>query len=182
MQKNSGGAEQGGQGFPLGKESGLEEEWCMDVEDEIENRKKLDEERNKLQKNLREVEKLSSVPKEDQDRLKNDLQQRLLGVEQRRHDILPDHQKVQTRSQKLQSMKYKRRNMQNENVAAQEEMLKIKEENGRDEERSRQLSDKVVRLKWWMQKWRQRCRACRQGKKEEAVMLRRQVIAVWRRP
>ena len=62
-------------------------------------------------------------------------------------------------------MKYKRRNMQKENGAAQEEMLKIKEENGRDEERSRQLSDKVVRLKWWMQKWRQRCRACRQGKK-----------------
>ena len=27
LQKNSGGAEQGGQGLPLGKESGLEKEW-----------------------------------------------------------------------------------------------------------------------------------------------------------
>ena len=52
LQKNSGGAEQGGQGFPLGRESGLEEKWGMDVEDENENRKKLDEERKKLQKDL----------------------------------------------------------------------------------------------------------------------------------
>ena len=105
LQKNSGGAEQGGKAFHWGKKvdwrkSGV---WTL--------RMRLRIERNwmrrgkKLQKNLREVEKLSCVPKEDQDRLKNDLQQRLLGVEQRRHDILPDHQKVQTRSQKIQSTK-----------------------------------------------------------------------------
>ena len=40
LQWKSGGAEHGGQGLPLGKESGLEEEWGMDVEDENENRKK----------------------------------------------------------------------------------------------------------------------------------------------
>ena len=42
------------------------------------------------------------------------------------------------------------------NAAALEKMLKIKEENDRDEERSRQLSDKVESY-----------RACRQEKKEE---------------
>ena len=182
LQKNSGGAEQGRQGFPLEKESGFEEEWSMGVGDENENRKKFDEERKKLQKDLRKVEKLSCVPKEDRYRLKNDLQQRLLGVEQRRHDIVPDHQKVQKRSQKTQSIQDKRRNMQKENAAAQGEMRKIREENDRNEERFRQLSDKVVRQKWWMQKWRHSYRACRQGKKEEAVMRRRQVIAAWRWP
>ena len=40
LQKKSGGAEHGGQGLPLVKESGLEEEWSKDVADENENRKK----------------------------------------------------------------------------------------------------------------------------------------------
>ena len=71
----------------------------------------------------------------------------------------------------MQSIQDKRRNMQKENAAAQGEMRKIREENDRSEERFRQLSDKVESY-----------RACRQEKKEEAVMLRRQVIAAWRRP
>ena len=60
----------------LRRESGMEEEWGLDVEDEIESRKKLDEQRKKLQKDLREVEKLSCVSKEVQESLKNDLQQK----------------------------------------------------------------------------------------------------------
>ena len=46
----------------------------IDVEDEIESRKKLDGQRKKLQKEVRDVEKLSCVSKEFQDSLKNDLQ------------------------------------------------------------------------------------------------------------
>ena len=46
----------------------------MDVEGEIESRKKLDEQRKKLRKELRDVEKLQCVSKEVQDSLKNDLQ------------------------------------------------------------------------------------------------------------
>ena len=46
-----------------------------------------------------------------------------------------------------QSIQDKRRNMQKESVAAQEEMRKIREEIGRNEERCRQLSDKVNKSK-----------------------------------
>ena len=35
----------------------MEEEWGMDFEDEIGSRKKLDERRKKLQKDLRDIEK-----------------------------------------------------------------------------------------------------------------------------
>ena len=63
---------QGGQGLPLRRESGMEEEWRMDFEDEIESRKKLES-------------------KEVQDSLKNDLQWQL-QEEQRRHDLMPEHQ------------------------------------------------------------------------------------------
>ena len=47
-----------------------EKEWRMDSEDEIEGRKKLDEQRKKLQKDLRDVEKLSCVSNEVQESLK----------------------------------------------------------------------------------------------------------------
>ena len=60
---------QGGPGLPPRRESGMEEVWGMDVEDEIESRKKLDERRKKLQNELRDVEKLSCVSKEVQDSL-----------------------------------------------------------------------------------------------------------------
>ena len=70
----------------------------------------LDEQKRKLQKEeLRDVEKLSCVPKEAQDSLKNDMQQQLQEVEQRRHDLMPEHQKVQKRSQEIQSIQDKRR-------------------------------------------------------------------------
>ena len=50
-----------GKAFHLGEKVACEEEWENDFEDEIESRKKLDEQRKKLQKDLRDVEKLSCV-------------------------------------------------------------------------------------------------------------------------
>ena len=63
----------------------------VDVEDEIESRKKLDEQKRKLQRELREIEKFSCVPKEAQESLKSGLQQQLQEVEQSRHDLMPEH-------------------------------------------------------------------------------------------
>ena len=58
-------------GFHQG-ESGLEEEWGveMDHTEEAESRKKLDEQKKKLQKELRDIEKFSCVLKEFQESLK----------------------------------------------------------------------------------------------------------------
>ena len=71
----------------------MEEELGMDFEDEIESRKKLDERRIKLQKELRDVEKLSCVERVS-GQPKNDLQHQLQDVERRRHDLMPVHQRV----------------------------------------------------------------------------------------
>ena len=53
-EKKGGEGAQGGQGFPLRRESGMEEEWRMEMylEDEVESRRKLDEQKRKLQKEL----------------------------------------------------------------------------------------------------------------------------------
>ena len=53
--------------------------------------KKLDEQRRKLQKELRVIEKFLCVPKEFQENLKSNLQQQLQEVEQRGHDLMPEH-------------------------------------------------------------------------------------------
>ena len=75
----------------------------MEVElaDEAESRKKLAEQKKKLQKELRDIEKFLCVPQEFQESLKSNLQQQLQEVEQRRRDLMPEHQKVQKRSQNI---------------------------------------------------------------------------------
>ena len=78
-----------------------------EVEEEFENgenRRKLDEQRMRLEKELREVEKLSFRPQEIQSGLKEGLQQQLQDIEQKMHDLLSQHQRVQKRSQKIQGI------------------------------------------------------------------------------
>ena len=83
-----------------------------DLEDEVESCKKLDEQIGKLQKKLRDIEKFSCLPKEFYENLESNVQQQLQEVEQRRHDLMPKHQKVQKRSQKIQNIQDKRRTLQ----------------------------------------------------------------------
>ena len=51
----------------------------MEVEDEVESRKKLDEQRNRLQRQLREVERYTGMSQEVQSSFKEHLQQQLRG-------------------------------------------------------------------------------------------------------
>ena len=98
------------------------------MEDEVESRKKLDEQMKRLQRQLREVERFTDVPQDVQSSIKENLQQQLQDVEQKRNDLLPEHQRVQKRSQKIQSIQDKKRNMQKETVAALEEVRMIRED------------------------------------------------------
>ena len=78
---------------PVRKESGIEEDWGMEVEDEAESRNNLDEQRKRLQSQLRGIERFNDLPQEN-------LQQELQEVEQRKNDFLLEHHMVQKRSQK----------------------------------------------------------------------------------
>ena len=61
----------------------------MEVEDEAESHRKLHEQKKKLQKDLREVDRLSCVSKETQESVRESVQHQLQEVEQRRHDLMP---------------------------------------------------------------------------------------------
>ena len=114
----------------------------MEVEDEAECRKKRDEQKQKMQKELREVCRLSSVSKDMQESIKESLQHQLQEVEKRRHDLMPENQKVQKR-QKIQSLQDRRRNLQKDSIAAEEEMRKLQEDTRQKEERHLFLSNKI---------------------------------------
>ena len=124
------------------RESGLEEDWNMDCEEEVENRKKFEEQRRRLQK-MRDLEKNTCMPQDFHSRLKEEWQQQLQEIEQKRHDLLPEHLRVQKRSQKIQRIQDKKRNMLKETVAAEEEMRKVREEINKREGRFHQLSRQV---------------------------------------
>ena len=117
----------------------------MEVEDEVESRKKLDEQRKRLQRQLRELEKFTCMPQDMQSKLKDDWQQQLQEIEQRRNDLLLEHQRAQKRSQKIQSIQHKKKHVQKETAAAGKEMRKIREDITLKEERFRLLSDMVGR-------------------------------------
>ena len=99
----------------------------------------------------------------------------------RRHDLMPEHQKVQNRSQRIQSIQIKKEicKKKKESAAAQQEMRHLREEIDRNEERFRQLSDKVEKNKMLDAGMAAELQGCMQ-KKKEAAMLRKQVMAAWR--
>ena len=115
----------------------------MEVEDEAECPRKLVEQRKKMQKELREVDRLPFASKEMQESLKESLQHQLQDVEKGLNDLMPEHQKAQKRTHKIQSLQDKLRNLQKESLAAKEEMRKLREEIELKEERFRLLADRV---------------------------------------
>ena len=133
-----------------------------------------------LQKELRDVEKPSCIPKEVQDSLKNVLQQQLQEVEQRRHDLMPEHQKAQKRSQKIQSTQDKRRNLKKDSTAAEEEMRKLQEELKQKEERILFLPNKVDKNKMADAEMAAELQRLQAEEERRTAMLRKQVIAAWR--
>ena len=80
----------------------------MEVQDEAGCRRKLDEQRKKMQKELRGVDRLSFVSKEMQESLKESPQHQLQDVEKSRNDLMPEHQKAQKRTQKIHSLQDKK--------------------------------------------------------------------------
>ena len=109
------------QGEPTRRGSGLEEDCQMEVEEETDCKKKLDEQRKSLQNQLRDIEKFM-----DMEPMVLDSQNKRSSLEKQKTELLPDHQKVQKRSQKLQSLQEKKRHFFKE--ACEEEMWKVNEE------------------------------------------------------
>ena len=95
----------GAQGEPAGEEGRSEETEKMEVDEEVDSKKNLAQRKKELVKQLlRKIDEFTDMPRNVGDMLKEKWQQELQDIEQRRNDLLPEHQKTQKRSQKLQSL------------------------------------------------------------------------------
>ena len=88
------------QGEPARKESGLGEGWKIEVDEEVDSKKKLDEQRKRLQKQLPEIEKFTDMDQMFLEGQKENGKGDLQETEQKRSELLPEHQRVQNRSHK----------------------------------------------------------------------------------
>ena len=122
------------------RESGLEEDWNMEVEEDDD--KKLDEQRRRLQKQLLEIEKFSDTDQVFRDGQKENWKEKLQDIEEKRNELFPEHQKMQKRSRKMQSLENERRNFIKDACACDEEMRKVREEINEIEARYLELVEK----------------------------------------
>ena len=74
-----------------GKEGRFEEEGMMEVDEDVDSKKKLDQRKKELQKQLRDVQRSTDTPQDMQDMLKEKWQHELQDIERRRNDVLPEH-------------------------------------------------------------------------------------------
>ena len=95
---------------PAGEEGRFEEDRKMEVE-EVDTKKKLDQRKKQLQKQLRDIEKFTDMCQSVVDEHKEKWQQELQDTEQKRNDLLPEDQSMQKRSPKLQSLQDKKETM-----------------------------------------------------------------------
>ena len=130
------------QGDSTRRESGFEDDWNMEVEEEVDNKKKVDERRKRLQKQLREIDKFSDLDEMLRDAQKERWKEELQDIEKKRNKLLSEHQNMQKRSPKLQSLQDKKRNCFKDACACEEEMRKLSEEMEERQARFLALSEK----------------------------------------
>ena len=168
--------EQGVQGDTTRRESGLEEDWNMGVDEEVDKKKKLDEQWKRLQKQLREIYKFSDMGEMFWDGQKEKWKEELQEIEEKRNQLLPEHPKhSENVSKDAKFGKHLK-----DACACDEEMRKVRDEI--DESEARFLGRRSRATVGWQQMiWKKKSRACKQGKKEEAAVLHSPRVAAWTR-
>ena len=149
----------------------------MAVEDDAECRRKLDEQRNKGQRELR----LSFASKEVQENLVESLPHQLQQVERKRNDLMLEHQRVQKRSQKIYSIQDQRKYVERDLGGKRKNVENLTRNWVEGRALHTAVGQSRQKTQWQMRKWKQNFRDCMLEKKEEVVMHRRQEIAAWRR-
>ena len=151
----------------------------MEVEEEVENKEKLDEQRRRLQKQVRETEKFTDMDQMFRDSQKEKWKEMLLEIEEKRNELLPEHQRMQKRSQKMQSIQDRKRNLLEEAGACEEEMRKVRDEINEREARYLQQSNKSTNNRMAAEDLEEELRGlrCRQGRKEEVAVPRKPMPA-----
>ena len=116
----------------------------MKVEEETDCKKKLDEQKNSLQRLLRDIEKFANMDLVFRDRQKEKWKEELQEIERKKKK----HKKMQKRSQKMQSLQDKKKKYLKDGADCEEEMRMI---HGKIK-KGRRVSRRVFRRMWKKEK------------------------------
>ena len=90
-------------------ENGCDDGWKIDIDEEVDSKKKLDQRKKELQKKMRNISECPDVPQDIREVLKEKWQQELQDIETKAElSHAREHQRMQKRSQKLQTCRTKR--------------------------------------------------------------------------
>ena len=110
-------------GAPTRRGNVLDEDCKMEVE-KTDSKKKLDEQKKSILRQLRDIEKFASMDPVLRDRQKEIRKDELQENERKRTELPPEHQKMQKMSQKLQRLQDKQR-YHFKSVGAHEEEMQL---------------------------------------------------------
>ena len=146
-----------------------EEDWNIDCDEEVENKKKLDEKSKRLQRQRRDLERFTCMPQDVQSSIKKicNSSNRTLS---KRGRILCRSTRERRRDLKRYQASMIRRQ------TCKRKLLPLGRRCGRSErrpmkERSAFIScrERSIAIGWQRQNWKRNFGACRQGRKEEAA-------------
>ena len=109
------------------------------------------------------------------------LQQQLQDIEQKRHDLLREHQRVQKRSPKRQSIQDKKRNLHKKMLPHERRCGSSKGMPSKKRSVPFFCRTKSRKMKELKRKWKHNFKSCKQGKKEEVAKPPKGSIAAWKR-
>ena len=122
---------------------GMDEGCRMEVEEEMQSRKKLDEQRRNMQRQMRDIDKLTFMEPAVREVQKEKFVCLLQEVERKRTDLLAEHQKNTRRGRRsCKACRTRKNNHLKEACASEEEMQKIDEEKEKMRARFQALSEK----------------------------------------
>ena len=131
--------------------------------------------KKRLQKQMRDVEKLTAIQQNVVDEQKERCRQELQEIEQDRNDLLPEHEKTQKKSQKLQSLQDKKKQRQRDAG----DMEKVRDEIAEREVLHQELMQKAPKKKIQQKKSRMKeSESCKQETKGQVALRRSQTDVV----
>ena len=130
-----------GQGRAKG-EGGLDEDWKMEVDEEVQRKKMLDEQRKRLQKQIREIEKFTNVDPLFQEDTGKSGRKNCMRLSRNGRISCRSIRKMQEMSQKLQSLQDKKNRCLKDAGTGDEEMEKISDEITEREAHFQELAQK----------------------------------------
>ena len=163
---------------PARRGSDLDEGCRVEVEEEVQSKKKLDEKERNLQRQMRDIDKLTFMEPASERPRKRSLCVCCKKSKGKGRTFCLSNRKLQKRSQKLQSLQDKKKHYLKEACASEEETQKLEDMEKSSDHTFRPRRRSRVKVEGLQVKWKRRFGSCKLERKGEEVVSCSQTDAV----